>query len=474
MSDFQELIGSFPKTREYVRDFFVYGFKSRNDFKEKSPRTYDNERRRLESWLSPYVRKDYASNGANLSLAIDSNLLDTNPLFRVWQTKSFTDNDIVLHFLILDLLQNNGSKTVEEITDGLLSQYEALFDVQTVRRKCNAYAKEGLLYKEKIGKSVLFSLDSTLPHWLRSNESIQDALAFYQMSGVFGIIGNALLRQLDRPNRSFRVKHSFFVHTLEDEILFALLKAMNQKSAVQLTIKSSHNGNSSTALCIPLQIFISTRSGRRFLCGYVRRNRRFTCFRLDSIKNVVPVECPEKMPPERAPSKKKPLGDTQGKNIPPEEEQVNGTLQEDGQGTNTPPEKEYDELLDKLNRNRSKAWGVSFQNEGKHFLDRLCMTLQILEPGENYILNRLKLEGRGGTITRLAPNTYLYEIEVFDCHELLPWIRTFTGRILSLECSDKFVERQFYRDLQAMYRIYQVEKTETTAKADNGTQPSTE
>ena len=56
MSDFQELIKSFPKTREYVRDFFVYGFKTRQEFTEKSPRTYDNERRRLESWLAPYVQ----------------------------------------------------------------------------------------------------------------------------------------------------------------------------------------------------------------------------------------------------------------------------------------------------------------------------------------------------------------------------------------------------------------------------------
>ena len=94
MSDFQELIKSFPKTRDYVRDFFVYGFKNRNEFNNKSPRTYDNERRRLESWLSPYVRKDYTSSGSNISLAMDSNLLDTNPLFQVWKTKSFTDNDI--------------------------------------------------------------------------------------------------------------------------------------------------------------------------------------------------------------------------------------------------------------------------------------------------------------------------------------------------------------------------------------------
>ena len=120
MSDFQELVKSFPKTREYVRDFFVYGFKTRDEFKDKSPRTYDNERRRLESWLGNHVRKDHVSSGSNISLAIDSNLLDTNPLFRVWKTKSFTDNDIVLHFLILDLLQDGTELTVEEITGRLI------------------------------------------------------------------------------------------------------------------------------------------------------------------------------------------------------------------------------------------------------------------------------------------------------------------------------------------------------------------
>ncbi len=209
MSEFQELVKSFPKTREYVRDFFVYGFKTRNEFKGKSPRTYDNERRRLESWLGSYVRKDHVSGGSNISLAIDSNLLDTNPLFRVWKTKSFTDNDIVLHFLILDILQDGRPLTAEAITDLLLSEYDALFDIQTVRRKCNAYAKEGLLEKQKLGKTVVFSLSLTLPCWLRSNENIQDALSFYQMAEVFGVVGNELTEQTDCQNQTFRVKHSF-------------------------------------------------------------------------------------------------------------------------------------------------------------------------------------------------------------------------------------------------------------------------
>ena len=410
MSDFQELVKSFSKTREYVRDFFVYGFKTRNEFKSKSPRTYDNERRRLESWLAPYVQKDYVAKGFNLSLAIDSNLLDTNPLFQVWKTKSFTDNDIVLHFLILDLLLAGRTMTAEEITDSLLTQYETLFDIQMVRRKCNFYAKEGILDKKKLGKTVFFSLDNTLALWIKSNENVLDALAFYQMAGCLGIIGNMLSEQLDCHNKIFRVKHSFFVHTLEEEILLELLDAMNHKKSVTLIIKSSKRGLTNTAICIPLQIFISTRSGRRFLCAYLEKNSRFTCFRLDTIQKVTALET----------------------------SQI------------------YEELQEKLERNRRHLWGVSFESPERHHQDRLTMKLQVQEPEEHYIVDRLYHEGRGGTVTRLEKNIYQYEISVFDCNEMIPWIRTFIGRILSLDCTAKSVEQRFYQDLQTMYQVYQI------------------
>ena len=44
MSEFQELIKNFDKIRDYMRQFYVYGFKVRSDFDAKSARTYDNER----------------------------------------------------------------------------------------------------------------------------------------------------------------------------------------------------------------------------------------------------------------------------------------------------------------------------------------------------------------------------------------------------------------------------------------------
>ncbi len=411
MSGFQELIKNFPKTREYVRDFFVYGFKTREEFKEKSPRTYDNERRRLESWLGEYVRKNHVSRGSNISLAIDSNLLDTNPLFRVWKTKSFTDNDIVLHFLILDLLREGTELTAEEITEHLLIKYEALFDVQIVRRKCNAYEKEGMLQKKKTGKSVVFSLDNSLARLISSDENILDALAFYQMASCFGIVGNHLTEQFDHPNKSFRIKHGFWVHTLEDEILLELLNAMNRKSNVRLEMKSSRDKTVHTSECTPLQIFTSTRSGRRFLCGYIPKNRRFSCYRLDTVRTVSLLQ----------------------------------------------PAEEYDALCSTLERNKKWLWGVSFQGRGGSRLEKLTMTVQVREPAEQYIVDRLMREGRGGTVTKTEPGIYRYEIEVFDCNEMLPWLRTFTGRILSLTCTDRSVEQRFYRDLQTMYRMYQIE-----------------
>ncbi len=259
---------------------------------------------------------------------------------------------------------------------------------------------------------MIFSLDNRLALWLTSHENALDALAFYQMAGCFGIVGHLLTEQLNYRNQTFRVKHNFFVHTLEEEILLDLLEAMNHKRFVNLTIKSSKRDLTNTITCIPLQIFTSTRSGRRFLCAYTERNSRFTCFRLDTIKSVVSLEISQM----------------------------------------------YEDLLEKLNRNRKYLWGVSFEGTERHHLDRLTMTLKIDASTEHYILERLKHEGRGGAVTKIAENTYQYEIKVFDCNEMLPWVRTFTGRILSLKCTAKSVERRFYQDLQKMYQIYQIDE----------------
>lgn len=51
---YQELMKDFQKIRDYIRDFYLYGFKTREDFDQKSLRSYDDKRRQIENWLFIY------------------------------------------------------------------------------------------------------------------------------------------------------------------------------------------------------------------------------------------------------------------------------------------------------------------------------------------------------------------------------------------------------------------------------------
>ena len=81
MSSYSELIKNFEKIRSYMRDFYVYGFKSRDDYQSKSARSYDDERRRLASWLGDHMRFVRTPEGKNVFISIDSRTIRHNPLY---------------------------------------------------------------------------------------------------------------------------------------------------------------------------------------------------------------------------------------------------------------------------------------------------------------------------------------------------------------------------------------------------------
>ena len=69
---YSELIKSFEKIRGYMREFYIYGFKSREDFTKKSARSYDDERRRIESWLGGYMAFRHSTEGKNVFISVDN------------------------------------------------------------------------------------------------------------------------------------------------------------------------------------------------------------------------------------------------------------------------------------------------------------------------------------------------------------------------------------------------------------------
>ena len=225
---YSELIKNFENIRDYISQFYVYGFKRRKDYDKKSSRSYDNERRRIESWLGEYMCFTNESDGKSTFLSLDSRTVLHNPLYKAFKAKSFTDKDIMLHFYILDILKNkslSSSEIADEIANECFSMFESVkeCDESTIRKKLNEYEKLGLIKSEKQGRKRIYSLnecDVDLDKW-------RDALSFFTEVNPIGVIGSYLLDKFDNEENPFRFKHHYIFNALESEVLYDLLDIMN-------------------------------------------------------------------------------------------------------------------------------------------------------------------------------------------------------------------------------------------------------
>lgn len=420
MAEFQELIKNFDRIRDYMRQFYIYGFKVRNDFDSHSARTYDNERRRIESWLGDYTCSSYTPKGKQVYINIDSKTVPENPLYAAWKSKSFTDNDILLHFFILDqLTEHPQGMNASALSDEISLTYGVAFDPQTVRLKLKEYEALGLLCSHKEGKNLIYQmLPPQFPHDSPLNDTLITAVSFFQGTAPFGFIGSTILDWYDRKNTFFQFKHHFIVHTLEDQVLLQSLTAIREHRLIDYENKSFRSGSISSQSGVPLKIFVSTRTGRRYLCLYLPSLRRFHNARLDSILSI--------------------------------------TLKE--------PWDDYERTYEALLANIKRCWGVSF-GSGRSRLETICLRLSIDEEKEPYILNRLYREGKGGEILKIREHEYLYTGAFFDTNELLSWVKSFTGRILDIQGTCEPAILKVTRDWERMYQMYCKEEKEET----NGT-----
>ncbi len=402
---YSELIKNFEKIRGYTREFYVYGFKSREEYRAKSVRSYDNERRRIESWLGDYMGFRRDASGKNIFLTVDSRSVPHNPLYKAFKARSFTDNDITLHFYILDLLADGDTLTVRQIVDMLterLSRFPSVEtpDESTVRKKLKEYEQLGLLESDRIGRELAFRrAGDVLPDGWR------DAVEFFSECDPMGVVGSYLLDRYPDSGECFSYKHRYLLHALDSEILYQLLTAIRGHRYVELSCYAVRRGELRRHTVLPLRIFVSTQSGRNYLLTYHSRSQKPMFFRIDNIRRVKPGE-------------------------------TEGDIQK------------YTGFYEKLKEN---LWGVS--TGSGHDLDHVGMTVYIGK-NEGFILDRLQREKRCGKLEVLDEHTVRITADVYDAAEMLPWIRTFIGRIVTFECSSEFTRRRFYEDLEAMMAQY--------------------
>lgn len=405
---YNELIKNFEKVRSYMREFYVYGFKSRTEYDAKSSRSYDDERRRLESWLGDYMRFSQTPTGKNVFLSVDSRVTRKNPFYKAWKAKSFTDGDITLHFALFDILhtpeiRKTLTELIEEI-DGLLSS-RMIFDESTLRKKLKEYAEEGIIRVEKDGRKVFYSRSADTDLY-----ELNDVIDFFSEVAPCGVIGSFLQDKLPEHDGLFSFKHHYITQAMDSDIMATLFDAIRQHCYVSVDYVGRHTGDVKIIRLAPLKIYISAQNGRQNLIAFHEKANRLNSYRLDYISNVrIENEICVK----------------------------------------------FDALRKALCKVESHMWGVNCKWNVK-YSEHMEFEVKI-EENEQFVVRRLEREKRCGRVEKIDENHYRYVADVFDTTEMLPWIRTFISRITKMNFSNRTAENKFKEDIREMYRMYGVD-----------------
>lgn len=402
---YSELIKNFEKVRAYMREFYVYGFKSRTEYDAKSARSYDDERRRLESWLGDYMRFTQTSEGKNVFLSVDSRVTRKNPFYKAWKSKSFTDGDITLHFAIFDILHTSEiKKTLPELIediDELLSS-RIIFDESTLRKKLKEYSDEGIIRMEKEGRKVFYSRTPNI-----DLSELSDVIDFFSEVAPCGVVGSFLQDKQPEHAELFSFKHHYITQAMDSDVMAGLFEAIHRHRYITINNLGKHSSEVKTVRLVPLKIYISAQNGRQNLIAFHEKANRLNSYRLDYISGI----CIEDEVCEK-----------------------------------------FDTLRSSLQKVEKYMWGVNCKWNIKH-VEHVEFEIKI-EEDEQFIVHRLEREKHCGCVEKIDDNHYRYVADVFDTTEMLPWIRTFISRITKMNFSDRTAENKFKADIQEMYRMY--------------------
>lgn len=409
---YSELIKNFDNIRGYMRDFFLYGFKTREEYDRKSARSYDNERRRIQSYLGSLISFRQTPSGKNAFISLEGRSVTHNPLYQAFKAKSFTNKDITLHFLLLDILSGN-SYSLKDILRIMDMEYLTAFqnpisfDESTLRKKLKEYEELGIVVSEKSGKTVTYRL---------SEDEIclaeyKEAIRFFKEESPLGVIGSYLEDCMQaaeevRAEEYLTFKNHYIMNAYDAEITELILQGIHEKRLLEITSFSRGDAGVKQQTVIPYKLYVSTQGGRNYLFCMDGDNLRPYSLRVDYIqKGKVGEVCAD-----------------------------------------------YDRLLKVCERAGEHMWGVSCAKYRRY--EHIEMDIYV-GADESFIVRRLEREKRCGTVSKVDEETYRFSAGVLDAYEMMPWIRTFFGRIKAIRCDNEDVKNQLKIDMVKMLKQYE-------------------
>jgi hypothetical protein len=424
---YTELIKNLETLRAYIRSFYIYGFKPRDKFAGKSKRTYDDEKRRLENYLSGYMTFRADENGKVSFVSIDSRHTVHNPLHKIFKTKSFTAMDISLHFILMDILADDSRKTLNQILDEINAEYledfssDVMPEESTLRKKLREYVELGLIASEKDGKTMLYFRSP-----MTRLDGLEDALNFFSETAPCGVVGSFLFDKLScesqKDSEVFQYKHHYITSSIESDFVEQVFNAIREHRLLLIEQRRAKDRRTFQNEVLPLMFYQSTQDGRMYMMAFRPRGKYFLALRFDYIISM-----------------------------------HTGAEYTD-----------FEQRLAEFEKLRKNIWGVALKQNKRHndiTTVHVCFRIHFNDD-EKFILQRLEREKRFGTVTLIDKNNAQFDADIFDGQEIIPWARTFICRVTYFDCTDKSIVRRFYDDIQKMQQMYSTEGVESGEAQD--------
>ena len=381
MSKYQELVKSFDNIRKLAQDFYIYGYNGRGDFPFMSERMYDNELRRVKSYLKNYVKTVKQKDKKTVAITSESVSKTVNPLFLLFSGKSFTNVDCFLHFVLIDILCDHKERTLNEITDEIYNNYDFdVIDTMTIRHKLFEYGELGIVKINKKGNRNYFSLQDSIVF----DEDLIEAIVFFQNILPAGYIVSPLV---EGYKSIFLYKQIFFSNVLDDEYILALLKAIERKASIRIKQKSHRHDVFRSG--VPLRIIHNMITGRRYV-KVKQKTNNCVDVRIDKIEAIYI-----------------------------DEETVNNDIT---------------------------------VNEEK--MRYLKVTVSVSDD-EKFIIDRMNREIGEEQIEKIEDNIYCFTLYAKELLDVVPYVRTYFGRIISLESDNDYIIKKLRKDLGLTIDLYE-------------------
>ena len=445
--------------RQYLRELCMRGL-PRSVY--KSPRAFDKVLQMAQHWLSFIIYSTGYRNTTRHFIAIDGRDFDDNPLAISMKTKEFKPNHLIAHLAILNLLNTEDFIPVARLIIGTpdelrwkrhgegekdlvaaiankkrminsfhLPNAEIDIDQKCIRETLAAYVELGVIECRRNGNRNEYRIRKEA----FSLEQMKDYLSFCSGLSPIELVGSIIkdrcIRRLGEIDESpFRFKYRYFHHILDAEVIEMILNGIHEHRplVVQMSeipdvdarphilpkhfeLKTVGKFCGHTTKVIPLKLYMSVRTGRRYLMGLYRDSLDLASIRVERIEQIA-------------------------------------FETDDNGGIIKLSDEAYRDAAERFREISEHLWGVSYRGKQAELV-HISFEINDKRPNAPKV-RRLAREKRSGTVTEIAPNRARFEADVYDGRELFPWIRTYIGYLSNLSFSDATLTDLFWKQFREM------------------------